>query len=172
MSRGRSAANGVLRGRLRVLAALCVGGALAACSQPPAPASGASDQWSGRLALQVEDAASQSFSAGFELQGRPERGQLTLLNPLGNVIAKLEWAPGEAVLISGQERRASESLDALVQELLGSSVPVTALFGWLRGEKVQATGWQADLSALPSGRLVAQRYSPPPQATLRIALSQ
>ncbi|MBS0509283.1 MAG: outer membrane lipoprotein LolB, partial [Proteobacteria bacterium] len=42
---------------------------LAACAQPPRPASGAADHWSGRLALQVEDAAAQSFSAGFELQG-------------------------------------------------------------------------------------------------------
>jgi len=172
VSQGVSVAADAFRRQVRMLAAFCVLSALAACSQPPAPAGGTSDQWSGRLALQVEDAASQSFSAGFELQGRPERGQLTLLNPLGNVIATLEWAPGEAVLISGQERRTSESLDALVQELLGSPVPVTALFSWLRGESVQATGWQADLSGLPDGRLVAQRYSPPPQATLRIALSQ
>lgn len=172
MSRGIAVAAGGFRRRVRVLAAVCAIGALAACSQPPAPASGATDQWNGRLALQVEDAASQSFSAGFELQGRPERGQLTLLNPLGNVIATLEWEPGQAVLVSGQERRVSASLDALVQELLGGPVPVTALFGWLQGDPVQATGWQADLSALPHGRIVAQRFSPPPQATLRIALSQ
>ncbi len=115
MSRGIAVAAEGFRHRVRVLAAVCAIGALAACSQPPAPASGATDQWSGRLALQVEDAASQSFSAGFELQGRPERGQLTLLNPLGNVIATLEWEPGQAVLVSGQERRVSASLDALVR---------------------------------------------------------
>lgn len=159
--------------RLRLLAAAWALGLLAACSQPPrAPATGTEDAWNGRLALQVEDAATQSFSAGFELQGRPERGQLTLLNPLGNVMATLEWMPGQAVLVSGQERRTSDSLEALVQDLAGSPIPLTALFGWLRGENVQAAGWQADLGGLADGRIVAQRYSPLPQATLRIVLSR
>ncbi len=148
---------------------------LAACAQPPAPAPNANPDigaWSGRLSLQVDDPSAQSFSAGFELTGRPEKGQLTLLNPLGNVMATIEWSPGRAVLMDGSERRESDSLDALVQQMTGSALPVSALFSWLRGDAVQVTGWQADLGAIQQGRLMAQRLAPPPQATLRVVLSR
>lgn len=163
-----------MRLRVRVLVAGLLMGALTACVQPPRQpsADASSHYWSGRLALQVEDAASQSFSAGFELQGQADRGQLTLLNPLGNVMASLEWTPERAVLVSAQQRRESPSLDVLVQELLGSPVPVAALFDWLQGNDVPASGWQVDLSAFGDGRLVAQRVTPPPQATLRVAFSR
>ena len=127
------------RGRL-LLAAL--GAALlGACAQPPRPASGAADHWSGRLALQIEDASAQSFSAGFELQGSPDAGALTLFNPLGNIIAELQWTPGRAILNNGGEQRQSASLQTLVQALTGSELPIAALFGWLKGEPVQAAGW-------------------------------
>lgn len=144
---------------------------IAGCAQPPRPASGAADHWSGRLAVQVEDAASQSFSAGFELQGSAEAGELTLFNPLGNVMAQLQWWPGQALLRNGGEQRRSTSLEALVRELTGSELPIAALFGWLKGEAVQAAGWQADLSALAQGRLTAIRHTPVPQTTLRVVLS-
>lgn len=144
---------------------------LSACAQPPRPASGAADHWSGRLAVQVEDAASQSFSAGFELLGSPRAGELILFNPLGNVMAQLQWWPGHALLRNGGEQRQSTSLEALVLELTGSDLPIAALFGWLKGEAVQAAGWQADLSALAAGRLTATRHTPAPQTTLRVVLS-
>lgn len=157
------------RGRL-ILAALATA-LLGACAQPPRPAAGASDHWSGRLSLQVEDADAQSFSAGFELQGSPEAGTLSLLNPLGNVIAELQWVPGRAMLHNGSEERQSSSLSALVRELTGSDLPIAALFAWLKGEQLQATGWQADLSALAAGRITATRHQPAPPAVLRIILS-
>ena len=152
------------RGRL-LLAGLALA-LLGACAQPPRPAGGAADHWSGRLAVQVEDASAQSFSAGFELQGSPQAGELTLFNPLGNVMAQLQWR-----LRNGSEQRQSTSLQALVLELTGSDLPIAALFGWLKGEAVQATGWQADLSALGQGRLTATRHTPAPQTILRVALS-
>ena len=160
--------------KVRALAAAAIVGALTACAQPPRLPAGESphNHWSGRLALQVEDAASQSFSAGFELQGQPDRGQLTLFNPLGNVMALLEWTPEQATLVSGEDRRTSDSLEALVQELLGSPIPIAALFDWLQGKASQAAGWQVDLSAADNGRIVAERMTPPPQATLRIALTR
>lgn len=168
-SRLRATAIRPRRGRL-VLAALG-GMLLAACAQAPRPPDGAADHWSGRLAVQVEDAAAQSFSAGFELQGSPAAGQLTLFNPLGNVLAELQWSPGRALLHSGSETRQSTSLPALVLELTGSELPIEALFGWLKGDQVQAAGWQADLSALDKGRLTATRRMPAPHTVLRIILS-
>lgn len=150
-------------------------GLLAACAQPPAPPPSTDPDigaWSGRLSLQVDDPAAQSFSAGFELTGRPESGQLTLLNPLGNVLATIEWSPGRAVLKDGSSQKESASLDSLVQEMTGSALPVSALFSWLRGDAVQVTGWEANLDSIADGRLVAQRLAPPPQATLRVVLSR
>ena len=157
------------RGRL-LLAAL--GAALlGACAQPPRPASGAADHWSGRLALQIEDASAQSFSAGFELQGSPDAGALTLFNPLGNIIARVEWTPHRAVLVQGQERREAASLQTLVNDLTGSDLPIYALFSWLKGESLQVAGWRTNLDALQQGRLSATREQPLPRTTLRIVLS-
>ena len=56
---------------------------LAGCAQPVRQLqgeAGASHHWSGRMALQVQDSQQQSFSAGFELQGRPEQAVLGILS--------------------------------------------------------------------------------------------
>lgn len=144
---------------------------LTACAQPPAISTQALAErtlWSGRLALQVEDQATQSFSAAFELQGNAQKGELVLLNPLGNVLAKIDWTPGHARLQTGGETRESASLDALLQQTTGTPIPVLAFFSWLRGEQTTAAGWQADLSTIEQGRLLATRYTPDPRTTLRI----
>ena len=128
--------------------------------------------WSGRLALQVENQAAQSFSAGFELQGSAAQGELRLFTPLGGVLAQLDWAPGRARLQSSSEVRESDSLEELLAHTLGTPIPVTALFAWLKGMQTTASGWQADLSALDNGRLLATRYQPEPRAVLRVALDR
>lgn len=128
--------------------------------------------WSGRLALQIDEQASQSFSAGFELKGSPFQGELVLLGPLGNVLAHLQWEPGRAVLVSANETRSSDSLDALLQQSTGTQLPIATLFDWLDGTASTAEGWQADLSRLDQGRLTAIRHTPVPRATLRIALDR
>ncbi|HVL46303.1 MAG TPA: lipoprotein insertase outer membrane protein LolB [Acidovorax sp.] len=129
------------------------------------------DSWSGRIALQIDGQASQSFSALFELRGTPQAGGLVLLTPFGNRIAQLDWKDGHAQLLSGQDTRTSESLDALLQDVTGTRIPVTALFSWLKGTQASATGWQADLTGIADGRLTARRSDPEPTATLRIALT-
>lgn len=145
---------------------------LTGCAQPrraaQAPQSTRS-YWSGRLGLQVEGQASQSFTAAFELQGNATQGALTLLSPLGNVLAHLQWEPGHAWLESGNDKKNSSSLDELLLQATGSSLPVSALFSWLAGQQASAAGWQADLSALEQGRLTALREEPAPRTTLRIA---
>ena len=145
---------------------------LAGCAQPqPMPANSHRTLWTGRLALQVEEQASQSFSASFELSGSAQQGQFILLNPLGNTLARIQWDAGHAEITTGQSTRESESLDALLHDVLGTSIPVAALFSWLEGTQVAAVGWQVDLSAIAAGRLVARRHTPAPQATLRIVLT-
>ncbi|MDR0227131.1 MAG: outer membrane lipoprotein LolB [Burkholderiaceae bacterium] len=148
---------------------------LAGCALPPRqlPAGGANasaGHWSGRLALQVDDGQNQSFSAGFELQGTARSGELLLFTPLGSTLARLLWQPGQASLQQGQETRTSDSLPALVQELTGSALPITALFDWLQGRATAVPGWEVDLSRMEQGRLRAQRNDPQPPATLRVVL--
>ncbi len=168
--------NGPCRRRLcaAIAAAPLLG--LAGCALPPrqlqpgAADASAPGHWSGRLALQVEDARNQSFSAGFELAGTPQRGELLLFTPLGSTLARLMWAPGQARLQQGDETKASESLPALVQELTGSDLPVAALFDWLQEKPTAVPGWEVDLSRMPQGRLQARRNDPQPPATLRVVL--
>ena len=135
-------------------------------------ATATSQHWSGRMALQVQDSQQQSFSAGFELQGRPESGTLLVFNPLGSIIARLQWTPAGATLQQGEQITTSDSLPELITRLTGNDIPVAALFDWLQGKDTAVTGWKTDLSRISEGRLRADRSSPPPEASLRIVLNQ
>lgn len=129
--------------------------------------------WTGRLSLQVQSDPAQSFSAGFELKGKPEHGELTLISPLGNVLGVLRWSPFEAVLDSGHQNiQRFPSVDALMEQVTGAAVPLSALFAWLQGNHASVSGWSADLSRQGEGRISAQRTQPTPQADLRVVLDQ
>jgi outer membrane lipoprotein LolB len=149
---------------------------MAGCASPPPKTAESvaaeAGPWSGRLALQVEDHPSQSFSAGFQLNGNAVIGELTLFNPLGGTLAVLTWAPGSATLRTNGPPQAFGSVDALVTQATGSALPVAALFDWLRGTHTPVPGWQADLSQLDRGRLRAQRVHPTPLADLRVVLDR
>lgn len=152
--------------------------ALSACTTPaPLQHTLPGQAWSGRLGLQVQNtqdttAQEQSFSASFHLQGTPEQGSLDIFNPLGSQVALLQWQPGSARLQQGSHTTESTSLQALLQQSIGTALPIQALFGWLQGQPTPAAGWEVDLSRHATGRITAQRLSPPPQATLRVVLQQ
>lgn len=134
-----------------------------------------SASWHGRLALHLpvtttEPAPGQSFSAAFELQGTPQQGDLLLLTPLGSTAAAIHWMPGQAVLHARGETRQFNDLDQLIKQLLGTPVPVTALFAWLAGRAQEVEGWQVDLSAQGQGKILARRLFPEPAAELRVVL--
>lgn len=146
---------------------------LAGCAVPPrTPTAPGVQVWTGRMALNVEGQASKSFSAGFELKGAPEQGELTLTNPLGGTIAKLSWSPGTATLRSGDEVRQFPSLEALAQEATGAPIPIIALFDWLAGKPTPVPGWEPDVSQAAEGRLRARRTDPPPPADLRVVFER
>ncbi|MBC5786209.1 outer membrane lipoprotein LolB [Ramlibacter sp. USB13] len=146
---------------------------LSACAVPPrAPAAPGVQAWSGRMALTVEGQASQSFSAGFELKGAPEQGELSLFNPLGGIVAVLAWAPGSATLRSNGNTRQFPSLEALAQEATGAPLPVASLFDWLGGKPTPVPGWEPDVSQVAEGRLRARRTDPPPPADLRLVFER
>jgi outer membrane lipoprotein LolB len=152
---------------------LCITLLLAACATPPHSAATPGVQsWTGRLSLSVEGQANHSFSAGFELKGAPEAGELRLSNPLGGTVAVLSWTPGTATLQSAGSTKQFPSLEALAQEATGAPLPVAALFDWLAGKATPVQGWEADVSQVADGRLRARRTAPPPLADLRVAFER
>ena len=110
---------------------------MSACAVAPKAVDGlGGDTLSGRLAVRVEATAgapARSVSAAFELRGDAGRGRLDLSSPLGSVLAQARWAPGSVVLATPQGDTRYEDLDALTSAVLGESLPVAALFDWLRG---------------------------------------
>jgi outer membrane lipoprotein LolB len=128
--------------------------------------------WSGRMAIQVLKNPPESLSAGFELQGSVQAGEMVLLSPIGTTLARLEWTPQGARLAQGQQQVESTSLQRLGARLTGTELPIAALFEWLAGRPAEAPGWQVDLSAHAQGRISAERREPSPGAVLRIALDR
>jgi outer membrane lipoprotein LolB len=160
--------------RRRWLAAVLPAVLLAACAQVPRNL--APDVVAGRLAVQVDafnEAPARSFSAAFELQGNAERGTLQLTSPLGTVLARAQWAPGQALLQTSQGDRRDNSLDALSVRMRGEPMPLAALIEWLHGrpwtgapvsrlaDGFEQLGWRVDLSRFGDGVLVAQRPQQP-----------
>ena len=150
----------------------CMSLILAGCATPRAPQADPQAGWAGRLALQIQSDPPQSLSAGFELQGSAQQGDMVLLSPIGTTLARLAWTPQSAVLEQGHQHMQGTSLQALSEKLTGTALPIAALFEWLAGRPATAEGWQADLSGHEQGRLVAQRLTPAPAAVLRILLDR
>ena len=159
--------------RRRVLA-LAISCALlaAGCASPRMIPVDDKAYWSGRMAIQVLKDPPESLSAGFELQGSAQAGEMVLLSPIGTTLARLEWTPQSARLAQGQQQVDSPSLQRLGARLTGTELPITALFEWLAGRPADAPGWQVDLSAHAQGRISAVRREPSPGAVLRISLDR
>lgn len=129
--------------------------------------------WSGRISLQVQSEPVQAFHAGFELKGAPERGELTLISPLGSILGVLRWTPADATLeTSDQKIQRFNSVNALMAQATGAAIPMAALFAWLQGNNANIAGWTADLSRQSEGRITAKRSLPAPEAALRVVLDQ
>lgn len=145
---------------------------LAGCAQPVLrPSDTSRGYWRGRLALRIDDRLEpRSFFANFELSGAADAGELLLSSPLGTTLAQLRWSPQSALLRNNGQTRAFDSLDALAIEATGTAIPIAALFEWLQGRAAPADGWQADLTQLEAGRLLARREQPAPAAELRLIL--
>ena len=130
------------------------------------------EHWSGRLSMQVGSSPPQAFSASFELSGNPSQGQLLLNSPLGTAVASAQWSAEQAVLRSGSDARRYRSMEELLSHATGAALPLAALFDWLAGVPTAVAGWEADLSGLAQGRLLANRQNPEPSVQLRILLDR
>ena len=135
-----------------------------------------SSSWHGRLSVRVAaeagpaDAPWQSFGAAFELQGDAQQGELLLLTPLGSTAAAVRWTPAGAVLAAGGKTKTFQNLEHLMAHLLGTALPVPALFAWLAGDEASAEGWQVDQTLRGEGKITARRLHPAPAAELRLIL--
>ncbi len=129
-------------------------------------------QWSGRISLQIQSEPPQAFYASFELKGSAAEGELTLISPIGSILAVMRWTPNDATLLQGSVARNFSSADELLMQATGAALPVSALFDWLGGKNSPASGWTADLSQLANRRLNAIRKLPEPQAELRMVLDR
>lgn len=145
---------------------------LTACATPEPRTVAASNEWSGRLAIQVLKDPPESLSAHFELQGSAQSGQMVLLSPIGTSLARLQWQADYARLEQGQEQVVGTSLQNLAARLTGTDLPIGALFDWLAGRPSEASGWQVDLSSHAQGRITAERRLPAPVTVLRIVLDR
>jgi outer membrane lipoprotein LolB len=159
------------------MAVLAAAVLLAACAVPPTSSDGASaDRWRGRLAITVQSnlgqVAAQSVTAGFEISGDPQTGELILYTPLGGTAAALSWGAHTATMRSAGESRDFESLDALVRHTLGTELPLAALFAWLAGDNRDVAGWQVDLSQHASGRILARRTEAGSETQIRLILEK
>jgi outer membrane lipoprotein LolB len=150
---------------------------LSACSTPSLRPHATSTDipafWSGRLALQVDSTPPQNLSASFELLGSAQQGELLLLSPLGNTLGRLRWQPGQAQLDQGDQHWQDRSVQALTEQLTGTTLPLEALFSWLKGQDHDAPGWQFDLSQFESHhRIRAERLKPKPRTLLKLQLDR
>ncbi|RMX06381.1 outer membrane lipoprotein LolB [Corticibacter populi] len=126
--------------------------------------------WRGRISIHTEEERSESYIASFYLRGSAAQGALEVYNPLGSIMARLEWNERLAHLRAGSQEYADASLDNLVRDVFGTPIPVRALFAWLSGDAVEEDGWQVDLSRYGRGRIDAVRQQPLPVARMRIVL--
>jgi outer membrane lipoprotein LolB len=154
---------------------------LAACAAPPKLPPSEQPQWSGRLSIKIDADPSrqkpeQQTSAGFTLVGNAAAGQLDLFTPLGGKAAQVVWTPQSATISNGNVGRNFPDLATALREVTGADIPTSSLFDWLQGKQDKALGasmgWEADLTRLSEGRIVAIRPQPLPRIELRIVLEQ
>jgi len=159
---------------MRVWASIWLLVLLTACATPTPSRSVAqvpSDkQWQGRLSVTVQSDPPRNMSAGFSLDGDARQGELNLFSPLGTTLATLQWNPATTQWLQGSQQRRYDSMAHLTEETTGAALPMDAMFDWLQGKATASPGWQADLSALNQGTLIARRLSPEPLVVLRIKL--
>ena len=123
----------------------------------------------GRFSLVIDTEPQQSFLSSFDIQGGWPDGVLTIYNPLGMQMAKVEWSPQAARLLQGSQVREFENLEKLIYQTTGTRLPAAALVDWLSGKPTPAEGWNVDVSEWHLRRLVLERVQPAPRTVLRIA---
>lgn len=145
---------------------------LAACATPQKIAGSGSGgpvfDRTGRFAVSVEhnDGKRDAVQGGFAWHDGGRELLLDLANPLGSTLARVQVLPGKATMTrSNGETETAGSPDGLVDQVLGSPIPVNGLRDWLRGQTGAAP--VSDLQKGTDGNIVRFR-----QAGWQVALSR
>jgi len=164
------------------VAALFLGGCASLATQqvPASSVLSAADavHLTGRLSVQTTgiNGRPSGGNVSFDLSGGPAAGLLELSTPLGSLVARARWDSSEVSLQTPEGERRFDNLDALTREMLGETVPLAALFDWLRGQPwpqaahetlpapqsgFEQLGWRLDLARRAEGLIVASRNANP-----------
>lgn len=89
----------------------------------------------GRLSVRYQkNGKEESLHGSFTWSQNPSQTIVTLLSPLGQIIAMIDITAGEARLTqAGQAPRLAADVDALTAETLGWPLPIAGLRNWLQG---------------------------------------
>ena len=140
-------------------------------STPRQPALEQIGHWQGRLSLKVLQDPPEQFSANFEINGRPEQGELALYSPIGTTLAVARWSPDSAELLQGQKVQSFISIEAMTQQLTGNKLPLPELLSWLDHDGAALPGWTLKSETSPNSRRVfAKRETPLPLLELTLVI--
>jgi outer membrane lipoprotein LolB len=156
----------------------------------------------GRLSVQYQkNEQDEAIHASFNWKQSKDRSNITILSPLGQILANIDIKPGHATLTqSGQVPRSATNVDALAEQALGWPLPVSGLRNWLQGFAVDANNkafvatstntrvltsdgwdiqymsWEADNQASPNTRPkridLARQTEQAGKVTIRIVLDK
>jgi len=112
--------------------------ALGGCATPQLPQSSEPANTlalAGRLSLvSGTPDAQKALYGGFRLVLRGAvSGEFEVFSPLGQMLAKAQWSPGQASLDNGRQTQHFASFDDMTRAALGVALPQAALQDWVRG---------------------------------------
>ena len=89
----------------------------------------------GRMSVQYQkDERDEAIHVSFSWKQSKDRSTITILSPLGQILATIDVKPGLATLTqSGQAPRNAADVDTLAEQALGWPLPVSGLRNWLQG---------------------------------------
>lgn len=138
---------------MQKLIPLLFAAALAGCASAPerpsgAPPSGPVAPYTDSIALAgkinvsyLRDGNREALIGRFEWQQSAQRTDVTIMSPLGQVVAQITVTPWQATLREGkQPPRTADNIDALSAQALGWTLPVSGLREWLQGHATAAGG--------------------------------
>ncbi len=97
---------------------------------------------SGRFTAQFEqNGRPQSWSGSFDWTQSPENTMVTLLSPLGQVVATIMLTPQGATMTQADKApQSAANVDALVQDTLGWPLPISNLRNWMQAQVIDRAG--------------------------------
>jgi outer membrane lipoprotein LolB len=89
----------------------------------------------GRLSVQYQkNEQDEAIHASFTWKQSKDSSTITILSPLGQILATIDVKPGIATLTqSGQASGSAADVDTLAEQALGWPLPVSGLRNWLQG---------------------------------------